>query len=371
MVNQLWIIDGILAQADLPGEAQAEGIPWNYILAGLGALVGLLCAFFFIKFGSLWLQAKASGCPVSLVQFVGMFLRKIPPGLIVGNLVMSFKAGVPVSLDKLQAHYLADGRLTPTVKALVAADRANIDLTFERAAAIDLAGRDVFDAVKTSVLPKVIDCPSPESGKPTVDAVAMNGIQLRCKARVTVRTNIDRLVGGATEETVVARVGEGIVSGIGQAASHNEVLSNPRKISEEVLNAGLDSGTAYEIVSIDIADIDVGANIGAKLKHEQAEADKQMAVANAEAQAAKARARGEEMETLGKEMKAKVILAEAEIPKAIAAAFTSGNLGVMDYYSLKNLQADTDMRSSLSGENEEEETTKKEEDEDKEGRGRR
>lgn len=347
MEYELWMIGSILGQPE-----PMEEIPWGWILLGLGGLVGIFCAFFFIKFGSLWLQARASGCPVSGVEFVGMFLRKINSGLIVDVLVMAHKAGVPVTIDKLQAHVLARGNVTSTVRALVAADRANIDLTFERAAAIDLAGRDVLDAVRTSVLPKVIDCPSSESGKQTVDAVAANGIQLRCKARVTVRTNIERLVGGATEETVIARVGEGIVSGIGQAASHMEVLANPRKISQEVLEAGLDAGTAYEIVSIDIADIDVGDNIGASLKIDQADANSKMAQAEAEAKAANARARTQEMEALGTENRAKVILAEAEIPKAIAAAFNSGNLGIMDYYSLRNLQADTDMRKGLSGKDE-------------------
>ena len=323
---------------------------WLMIAGLFGLLVGVFFLFFFIKFGSLWLQARASGCPVGVVEFVGMFLRKLNSRLIIDVLVMAHKAGVPVSIGKLQAHVLARGNVTATVRSLIAADRANIPLTFERAAAIDLAGRDVLDAVRTSVHPKVIDCPSHESGKPTVDAVAANGIQLRCKARVTVRTNIERLVGGATEETVIARVGEGIVSGIGQAESHKTVLANPRKISQEVLDAGLDAGTAYEIVSIDIADIDVGENIGAVLMANQAEAEKRRAQAEAEAQRARAVARGQEMEALGKENQAKVILAEAEIPRAIAGAFDSGNLGIMDYYNLRNVQADTDMRKSLSNE---------------------
>ena len=315
-----------------------------------GLLVGVFFLFFFIKFGALWLQARASGCPVKISEFIGMFLRKLNSRLIIDVLVMAHKAGVPISIEKLQAHVLARGNVTSTVRALIAADRANIELTFERTAAIDLAGRDVLDAVRTSVHPKVIDCPSQESGKPTVDAVATNGIQLKCKARVTVRTNIERLVGGATEETVIARVGEGIVSGIGQAESHKAVLANPRKISQEVLDAGLDAGTAYEIVSIDIADIDVGENIGAVLMANQAEAEKRRAQAEAEAQRARAVARAQEMEALGKENQAKVILAEAEIPRAIAQAFSSGNLGVMDYYNLRNVQADTDMRKSLSNE---------------------
>ena len=327
---------------------------WLMIAGLFGLLVFVFFLFFFIKFGSLWLQARASGCPVGVVEFVGMFLRKLNSRLIIDVLVMAHKAGVPVSIGKLQAHVLARGNVTATVRALVAADRANIPLPFDRAAAIDLAGRVVLDAVRTSVHPKVIDCPSHESGKPTVDAVAANGIQLRCKARVTVRTNIERLVGGATEETVIARVGEGIVSGIGQAESHKTVLANPRKISQEVLDAGLDAGTAYEIVSIDIADIDVGENIGAVLMANQAEAEKRRAQAEAEAQRARAVARGQEMEALGKENQAKVILAEAEIPRAIAGAFDSGNLGIMDYYNLRNIQADTDMRKILSNEEDDE-----------------
>ena len=325
-----------------------------WMIVGIfGLLVGVFFLFFFIKFGSLWLQARASGCPVRVFEFIGMFLRKLNSRLIIDVLVMAHKAGIPVSIDKLQAHVLARGNVTATIRSLIAADRANINLTFERAAAIDLAGRDVLDAVRTSVHPKVIDCPSSESGKQTVDAVAANGIQLKCKARVTVRTNIDRLVGGATEETVIARVGEGIVSGIGQAENHKVVLANPRKISQEVLDAGLDAGTAYEIVSIDIADIDVGENIGAVLMANQAEAEKRRAQAEAEAQRARAVARGQEMEALGKENQAKVILAEAAIPKAIAEAFKTGNLGVMDYYNLRNIQADTDMRESLSNEDDE------------------
>jgi len=322
--------------------------PLVYILLGVLALIVVAVIAFFLAFGKLWLQAYSSGCPVPVKEFIGMYLRKVNPRAIVEVLVMGHKAGVPVDVDKLQAHVLARGNVRAVMQALVAASRANIDLTFERSAAIDLAGRDVFDAVRTSVHPKVIDCPNPNLGRSTIDAVAMNGIQLKCRTRVTVRTNLDRLVGGATEETVVARVGEGIVSAIGQSETHKDVLANPRKISEEVLDAGLDAGTAFEIVSIDIADIDVGENIGAKLITDQAEADKRRAQAEAEAQRARAVARGEEMEALGKENRAKVILAEAEIPKAISEAFRSGNFGIMDYYNLRNIQADTSMRSSLA-----------------------
>ena len=312
------------------------------------ALVAVAIVGFFIAFGKLWLQAYSSGCPIPVAQFVGMFLRKVNPSLIVNSLVTGHKAGLNVDVDKLEAHVLARGNVRDVIQALVAASKADIHLTFERACAIDLAGRDVLDAVRTSVHPKVIDCPNPARGRPTIDAVAKEGIQLRCKARVTVRTNLDRLVGGATEETVVARVGEGIVAAIGQSETHKDVLANPRNISREVLNAGLDAGTAFEIVSIDIADIDVGENIGAKLMADQAEAQKRKSQAEAEGQRARAVARGEEMEALGKENQAKVILAEAEIPLAMAEAFRAGHLGIMDYYNFQNIQADTQMRRSLA-----------------------
>ena len=301
---------------------------WKIGLVVVALLLGVAIVLFFMTFGKLWLQAYSSGCPVPVKEFIGMYLRKINPRAIVDVMVMAHKAGMPVGIEKIQAHVLARGNVRAVVQCLIAASRANIQLSFERAAAIDLAGRDVLDAVRTSVHPKVIDCPNPALGKATMDAVAMNGIQLRCRARVTVRTNLDQLVGGATEETVVARVGEGIVSAIGKADSHKDVLSNPRRISEEVLNAGLDSGTAFEILSVDIADMDVGENIGAKLMSDQAEAELVRAQAEAEAQRARAVARGQEMEALGKENRAKVILAEAEIPMAIAEAFRSGQLGV-------------------------------------------
>jgi uncharacterized protein YqfA (UPF0365 family) len=333
--------------------AAEEGMGVTTILKVVGgiilALLVVAVVFFLIAFGKLWIQAYSSGCPVVITQFVGMFLRKVNPQLVVDVLVMSHKAGIPVPTDKIEAHILARGNVRAVVQALVAASRANIKLTFERAAAIDLAGRDVLDAVRTSVHPKVIDCPNPQRGRPTIDGVAKDGIQLKCKARVTVRTNLDRLVGGATEETVIARVGEGIVAAIGQAEVHKDVLANPRSISREVLNAGLDAGTAFEIVSIDVADIDVGENIGAKLMADQAEAQKRKAQAEAEAQRARAIARGQEMEALGKENRAKVILAEAEIPMAISEAFRAGRLGIMDYYNLQNVQADTRMRSGLAG----------------------
>jgi uncharacterized protein YqfA (UPF0365 family) len=319
-----------------------------YVGLIVAAVLVVAIVLFVLAFGNLWLQAFSSGVRLPILEFVGMYLRKVNPRIIVDSMVMTYKAGIPVSADKLQSHFLARGNVRDVVTALVAASRANIKLTFERAAAIDLAGRDVLDAVRTSVHPKVIDCPNPARGRPTIDAVAKNGIQLRIKARVTVRTNLERLVGGATEETVIARVGQGIVAAVGQAETHKDVLANPSQISKEVLNAGLDAGTAFEIVSIDIADVDVGENIGAKLIADQAEAEKRRAQAEAEAQRARAVARGQEMEALQKENRAKVILAEAEIPMALAEAFRSGNLGVMDYYNLQNVQADTRMRNTLA-----------------------
>ncbi|HVR72974.1 MAG TPA: flotillin-like protein FloA, partial [Planctomycetota bacterium] len=350
MMHAAWTLDLmtlVLAQVKKSGD-----IEFSALLRWFGIIVGAIFAFavlgFFLAFGKLWLQALSSGSPVRVMEFVGMYLRKVNPRVIIDVLVMTHKAGIPVHVDKLQAHVLARGNVRDVVQALVAASRANIKLSFERAAAIDLAGRDVLDAVRTSVHPKVIDCPNPARGRPTIDAVAKNGIQLRIKARVTVRTNIERLVGGATEETVIARVGEGIVAAVGQADTHKDVLANPRQISREVLNSGLDAGTAFDIVSIDIADVDVGENIGAKLMADQAEAEKRRAQAEAEAQRARAVARGQEMEALGKENRAKVILAEAEIPLAMAEAFRSGNLGIMDYYNLQNIKADTRMRSTIA-----------------------
>ena len=261
---------------------------------------------------------------------------------------MAVKAGLNISTNELETHYLAGGNVVRVVQALIAANKANIDLSFQQATAIDLAGRDVLDAVQTSVRPKVIDCPDPTKGAPTVAAVAMDGIQLKAKARVTVRTNIRRLVGGATEETIVARVGEGIVTTIGSSQSHKKVLENPDSISKTVLARGLDAGTAFEILSIDIADVDVGENIGADLQIKQAEADKQIAQARAEERRAMARAREAEMHASVQEMRAQVVKAEAEVPLAIAEAFKNGNLGIMDYYRMKNISADTSMRESIA-----------------------
>ena len=314
------------------------------VLIGLGLFVVVA------KFFGLWLRAMLSGAPVSWLRLIGMSLRRVSPSVIVDSGIMLAKAGLPLDTDLLETHYLARGNVIRVCLALIAASKANIPLDFQRAAAIDLAGRDVLDAVKTSVNPKVIDCPDPTKGRPTIDAVAKDGIQVRAKARVTVRANIERLVGGATEETIIARVGEGIVTTIGSAEDYKAVLENPDKISERVLQKGLDAGTAFEILSIDIADVDIGENIGAKLQADQAEADKRRFQAEAEKRRAAAQAREQEMVALVRENRAKVVLAEAEIPKAIAESFRSGNLGIMDYYRLRNLQADTDMRKNIGGE---------------------
>jgi uncharacterized protein YqfA (UPF0365 family) len=279
-----------------------------------------------------------------------MRFRKVDPRTIVFNRISAKKAGLEIPTDWLESHYLAGGRVTNVVRAMIAADKAGIELPWARATGVDLAGRDILDAVQTSVNPKVIDCPSPGvSGKGTIDAVAKDGIQLRAKARVTVRTNISRLVGGATEETIVARVGEGIVSAIGSSGSHKEVLENPDKISKNVLAKGLDSGTAFEILSIDIADVDVGENIGAKLQADQAEADKKRFQAEAEKRRAMAIAQEAEYVADVQKNRALVVLAEAEVPKAMADAFRQGNLGIMDYYRMKNVVADTSMRQSIAG----------------------
>ena len=293
----------------------------------------------------LWISALASGVVINPVQLIAMRLRKVPPGVIVKNLITGAKAGISLNRDELEAHYLAGGDVTSVVNALVSADKANIGLDFGSAAAIDLAGRDVFQAVQISVNPKVINTPP-------IAAVAKDGIQLIVKARVTVRANIKQLVGGAGEETILARVGEGIVTSIGSSITHKEVLENPDKISKLVLQKGLDSGTAFEILSIDIADVDIGKNIGAELQIDQANADKSIAQAKAEEKRALAVAEEQEMKAKAQEARAHVIQAEAEVPKAIAEAFRSGNLGVFDYYKLKNIEADTDMRDSIGGKDE-------------------
>jgi uncharacterized protein YqfA (UPF0365 family) len=304
----------------------------------------------FIKFFGLWFRALLSGAPVGPARLIGMWLRRVDPSTIVDARIMLAKAGIPVDTDMLETHYLARGDVMRVSQSLVAANKANIPLPFQRAAAIDLAGRDVLQAVKTSVNPKVIDCPDPAKGRQTIDAVAKDGIQLKVKVRITVRANIERLVGGATEETIIARVGEGIVTTIGSSEDYKAVLENPDLISKRVLEKGLDAGTAFEILSIDIADIDVSENIGAKLQADQAEADKRRFQAEAEKRRAAALAREQEMHALTQENRAKVVLAEAEIPKAIAQAFREGNLGIMDYYRLRNLEADTSMRRTIGGE---------------------
>lgn len=310
------------------------------ILIAAAVLVVLVLFFYYCPF-FLWFSARVSGVKVSLLQLVLMRIRQVPPGVIVRALIEAHKAGLKdVTRDDLEAHYLAGGNVPRVVHALVSASKANIDLGFKMATAIDLAGRDVFQAVQMSVNPKVIDTPP-------VTAVAKDGIQLIAKARVTVRANIRQLVGGAGEDTVLARVGEGIVSSIGSAESHKQVLENPDSISKLVLKKGLDSGTAFEILSIDIADIDIGRNIGAALQIDQAQADKNIAQAKAEERRAMAIAREQEMKALAQEARAKVIEAERELPQAMAAAFRNGNLGIMDYYKLKNIEADTNMRDSL------------------------
>jgi uncharacterized protein YqfA (UPF0365 family) len=316
------------------------------IVAGL-IVLGFLMLFF--RFFGLWFRALLSGAYVGMGKLIGMWLRHVNPGVIVDSRIMLSKAGIEVASDLLETHFLARGDVLKVSRALVAANKADIPLPFQRAAAIDLAGRDVLDAVRTSVNPKVIDCPDPSKGKHTIDAVAKDGIQLQVMARVTVRANIESLVGGATEETIIARVGEGIVTTVGSSESYKSVLENPDTISKTVFATGLDAGTAFRILSIDIADIDVGANIGAKLQADQAEADKRRFQAEAEKRRAAAQAQEQEMIARVQENRAKVVLAEAEIPQAIAEAFRSGHLGIMDYYRLKNIQADTDMRTSIGG----------------------
>jgi uncharacterized protein YqfA (UPF0365 family) len=309
------------------------------VVGGGIALVFIILILYMVPV-RLWIAAKATSAGVSMLTLIAMRLRRVPPDVIVGARINAVKAGLDVSVDNLEAHFLAGGRVHSVVQALISADKANMELDFRRAAAIDLAGREVFEAVQMSVNPRVIETPK-------VSAVAKDGIQLLCIARVTVRTNLDRLVGGAGEATVLARVGEGVVSTIGSALKYENVLENPDTISKTVLAKGLDAGTAFEILSVDIADIDVGANVGAKLQTEQAEADKQVAQARAEARRALAVAIEQENKAKIADMRAKLVEAEAQIPQAIAEAFRSGNLGVMDYYNLKNVMADTDMRKTI------------------------
>lgn len=305
------------------------------------AIIGFFIFMYFVPVG-LWITAVFANVRVTIGELIGMRIRKVPPGVIVNSMITAIKAGLTVTTSELETHYLAGGNVPNVIRALISADKANISLSFKQATAIDLAGRDVFEAVQISVNPKVITTPK-------VAAVAADGIQLIAIARVTVRASIAQLVGGAGEDTILARVGEGIVTSIGSAKSHKEVLENPDKISKVVLSRGLDAGTAFEILSIDIADVDVGANIGAKLQTDQASADLKVAEAKAEERRAMAVALEQEMKAKAQEARANVIQAEAEIPKAIAQAFVSGNLGVMDYYRMQNIQSDTDMRNTISG----------------------
>ncbi|GIW76915.1 MAG: UPF0365 protein [Phycisphaerae bacterium] len=311
-------------------------------------IVALILFFLFFNFINLYIQALVSGSRVGFLDLFGMWLRKINPNLIVAARIQATRAGLQISQQEMESHVLAGGNLMRVITAMIAANKANIELSWKTATAIDLAGRDVLDAIQTSVYPKVIDVPNPQLGRTTIDAVAKNGIQLKVKARVTVRTNIQRLVGGATEETIIARVGEGIVSAIGSSSDHTAVLENPDHISKAVLAKGLDANTAFTILSIDIADVDVGDNIGARLQAEQAEADKKRAQAEAEKRRAMAVASEQEMIAEQAKNRALVVLAEAEIPKAIAEAFRNGNLGVMDYYRIRNVQADTNMREAIA-----------------------
>jgi len=316
-----------------------EGLAFIFIV--FICIIGFFMFLYFVPVG-LWITAIFAGVKVTIGELIGMRIRKVPPGVIVNSLITATKAGLTVTTRELETHYLAGGDVPNVIRALISAEKANISLSFKQATAINLAGRDVFEAVQISVNPKVINTPK-------VAAVAADGIQLIAIARVTVRASLAQLVGGAGEETILARVGEGIVTSIGSAHSHKEVLANPDKISKLVLSRGLDAGTAFEILSIDIADVDVGANIGAKLQTDQAAADLRVAEARAEERRAMAVALEQEMIAKAQEARANVIQAEAEIPKAIAQAFINGNLGVMDYYKMQNVQADTDMRQSISG----------------------
>jgi uncharacterized protein YqfA (UPF0365 family) len=319
------------------------------LIGGVGLLIVLLFLVVFFSFVRLWIQSFLTGAKIGIFDLVGMKLRSVDYSMIVRQKIALVQAGVKVSTQDMEAHYLSRGNVPKTATAVIAAHKAGMDLPWRVAAAIDLAGRDVLDAVKTSVNPKVIDCPDPTKGRQTLDGVCKNGIQLKARARVTVRTKLDRLVGGATEETIIARVGEGIVKAIGSADHHTDVLANPNLISQAVLRNSLDSQTAFEIVSIDVADIALGENIGAKLQANQAGADLQVAQAQAEKRRAAAVAQEQEMRALVEENRAKLVLAEAEVPLAISYAFREGRLGVMDYYNLRNIQSDTEMRNAIAG----------------------
>ena len=326
---------------------------FELIIFGTIGLVVLVVGIILLNFGATWLRAYVSGAKVTIIQLVQLQLRKIPIKRIVDSRINAIKSGIQVSIDDLSSHFLAGGNVEMIISALINAQKANIDLVFDQACAIDLATKgttkNVVDAVQTSVNPQVIDCPPSEGTKRSIDAVAKDGIVIKARARVTVRTNLTSFVGGATEDTIVARVGEGIVSSIGSEQSYKDVLENPDRISKNVLAKGLDSNTAFEILSIDIADVDVGENVGAKLQAEQAESNKLVAQAQAEVRRAAAVAQEQEMVARVAEMQAKVVEAEAQVPLAMAEAFRDGNLGIMDYYRMKNLAADTDMRSKIAG----------------------
>ena len=328
------------------------------IICGVVLLVGVFFLIIFFSFLRLWIQCLLTGARISIWDLVGMKLRNVDYAMIVRQKIALVQAGVKVSTQEMEAHYLSRGNVQRVAGAVIAAHKAGMDLPWRVAAAIDLAGRDIYEAVKRSVDPKVIDCPDPTKGRATLDGVCKNGIQLKARARVTVRTKLDRLVGGATEETIIARVGEGIVKAIGSAEHHTDVLANPNIISQAVLTNSLDSQTAFEIVSIDVAEIDVGENIGAILQANQAKADLQVAQANAEKRRALAVAYEQEMKAKVEENRSMVVLAEAEVPKAISQAFRDGRLGVMDYYNLRNLQSDTEMRSAISGVNDRKDSTR-------------
>jgi len=323
------------------------------IIVGVVGLILLVFAIIVFNFFFVWLRAMAAGAKVTFMELISLRLQSVPVGMIVDTRITAVKSGLVISIDELSSHYLSGGNAVMVTQALIAARKAGIHLEFDRACAIDLAtkgtGKTVLEAVKTSVNPKVIDVPNPSTGRSTIDGVARDGIVVKAKARVTVRTNLDRFVGGATEETIIARVGEGIVTTIGSSDSYKVVLENPDRISKTVLDKALDSNTAFEILSIDIADVDVGENVGAKLQAEQAEANKLIAQAQAEVRRAMAVSLEQEMLAKVQEMRARVVEAEAQVPMAMAEAFRNGNLGVMDYYKMKNVQADTAMRDSIAG----------------------
>jgi uncharacterized protein YqfA (UPF0365 family) len=344
----------LFADAAVQPKGNGSGSPLTgntvfIIIAAIAALIFLVFLFIFFSFVRLWIQSLLTGANISIWSLIGMKLRNVDYGLIVRQKIALVQAGVKVTTEDLESHYLARGNVPKTAAAVIAAHKAGLDLPWKTAAAIDLAGRDVLEAVRTSVNPKVIDCPDPTKGKQFLDAVCKNGIQLLAKARVTVRTKLERLVGGATEETIIARVGEGIVKAIGSAHDHREVLANPGMISQTVLHSGLDAQTAFEIVSIDIANLEPGDNIGAKLAADQAASDLRVAQAEAEKRRAAAVALEQEMKARVEEYRAKVVESEAQVPMAIADAFKNGKLGVMDYYNMRNLQADTAMRTSIGG----------------------